>query len=117
MSWFHGGVRDLKPGDMLLPPSETGNATLQQYADRLDGGEVMRRDRVYLTRDPDAAATYAMVLPYGDVYEAEPQGAVEPDPDCRVPGYGIQCERAVVTRVVRRRVPLPIPRPKRRRRA
>lgn len=35
----------------------------------------------------------------GVIYEVEPLGAIEADPDCTLPGLSFQCERA---RVVRR---------------
>src|SRR5690242_20425119 len=112
MVWFHGGVRDLKPGDLLLPPSETGCSTLLKYAEK-HSESTQRADRVYLTNDPKFAGLFASVYPYGDVYEAEPVGEWWTDSDALVPGIAIECERARVVAVVKRRVsPKPRPRKK-----
>lgn len=106
--WFHGGVPGLEPGALLLPPSETGNATLGQYGDRVAAetgtANPHRSDRVYLTSDVRMAVPYAGVVPDGDVYEAVPLGRIEPDPDCRQPGLSVQCARARIVRVIRRGV-------------
>jgi hypothetical protein len=71
MPWFHGGIPGLNVGDELLPPSQTGKPTLLDYS-REFAANTQRDDRVYLTRDPKAAALYAFGYPRGDVYEAEP---------------------------------------------
>lgn len=105
MPWFHGGKPGLNVGDELLPPSQTGNATLLAYCDDWPDPE-RRAFRVFLTRDPRDAASYAAVLPGGDVYEAVPIGPTEPDPGCIVPGHAIQCARARIIRVTRRGVTL-----------
>ena len=105
-TWFHGGVPGLARGALLLPPSETGNAALLHYAREVAGASAPQRaDRVYLTREYLLACVYAGMLPGGDVYEAVPEGAIEPDPDCALPGLSIQCARARVVRVARRGVP------------
>ena len=64
---------------------------------------VARKDRVYLTTDADAAMTIALFAPRKGavaVYEVEPIGAVEADPDCRTAGFSFQCASAKVLRVV-----------------
>jgi len=104
VKWFHGGVPGLDVGDMLVSPSEHGKqATFSQYR-HLPGAEVMRQDRVYAVRDKVAAAMYAGMYPHGDVYEVELLGEQRDDPDCTVPGYSVECERARIVGVVRRRV-------------
>lgn len=102
--YFHGGVRKLKVGERILPPKNTGAASNADY-----GGEgVTRRDRVYLHVDVDQARLYACMYPpngRGWVYEAEPLGDIELDPDYKgPPGESISCPRARVVRVVERNV-------------
>ena len=58
-----------------------------------------RRDRVYVTTSQAAALLYAASVKRGVLYECEPMGGLEPDPDCLVPGLSWQCEKA---RVIRR---------------
>lgn len=100
--WFHGGVPGLYPGDMIRPPSETGAATQADY-----GNPVCDRGRVYLTTDLRVAAlmagTYRMRGEQrGDVYEVEPVGDLEPDPDYHGDDerLSVSAERAQILRVV-----------------
>lgn len=100
MRYFHGGIPGMKPGALILPPATTGTErTLAEYSEQL-GGEHVRRDRVYLATARDVAKAYAAFYPDGALYEVEPRGALEPDPDCYVPGLSWQCEAAVVLAVV-----------------
>lgn len=91
-TYYHGGIPGLLPGQFILPPAETKQASLSDYG----AGGIHRRDRVYVTTDPQAAALYAAMHPSkkGVVYQVEPQGELEPDPDCREPGLSFQCDRA-----------------------
>jgi hypothetical protein len=71
--------------------------------------DVIQRDRVYLTSDPDEACVFAAMNPSGMlgwVYEVEPFGDTEPDPDYTGPASVVSCTRARVRRVVRRDVRL-----------
>jgi hypothetical protein len=112
VSWFHGGIPGLEPGDLILPPRETGVLTI---------GEVLKRhapavwlaagyakddpSRVSLTRDLAEAKYHAVlwsVTPWregaGHVYRVEP--AERP---VRVPGWlESTCSQATVTEVVTR---------------
>ena len=95
-TYYHGGVGGLLPGDQLVPPgdSEVSQANF--------GNALVRRDRVYLTTNLDAAVLFAWGYPYGagDVYECELLGPVEPDPDYRgEDGGSVQCARALIVRV------------------
>jgi hypothetical protein len=53
-----------------------------------------RDDRVYLTRSIDGARFFASAAPNPVVYEAVPEGEIEPDPDCTEPGLSIACQKA-----------------------
>lgn len=99
---WHGGKPGLTVGDMVLPSSVTGvePATLG-VAERLGGdAETVRRDRVYVTSDRQVATAYAAMFPNGALYEVEPVGTVEPDPDCLVEGLSWRAPAARVVRVV-----------------
>lgn len=98
--YYHGGVRGLKKGDKIQPPTITGNSTLLQYARELSPDGPQREDRVYLTTDKKAARLYASVMPRGDVYEVIPDGELEDDPDCKVVGLSYQCTSATIKRVI-----------------
>jgi hypothetical protein len=102
-TWYHGGYPGLAPGDILLPPDESGAThTLSQYAQRLGAPHGTRRDCVYLTNVQQVARAHAAMYPDGALYECEPDGSVEPDPDA--PGLSVMVERARIVAVVRPRV-------------
>jgi hypothetical protein len=98
---WHGGVPGLAPGALVLPSAVTGvePATLGRVAELGGDAETTRRDRVYVTSDRQVAAAYAALFPNGALYEVEPVGPVEPDPDCLVPGLSARCLSARVVRV------------------
>ncbi|MEE1774482.1 hypothetical protein PUR34_41505 [Streptomyces sp. JV185] len=102
MAYFHGGVPGLKPGDRILPPDNTGTTRrLSTYADEVNGPAHARRtDIVYLTTDRHVASAYAALHPDGALYRVDPEGEVEPDPDCFEPGLSWQCPAATVVAVV-----------------
>lgn len=97
---YHGGARRLDRVGLILPPARTGALSLAEYA------PVTRRDRVYLTADTLVAHMYALMVGRGDVYEVEPLGEIEPDPDYRgsadTPSF--QTPMARIVRVVARNV-------------
>lgn len=96
-TYYHGGPEGLTE---VLPPSVTGMPSCADY----DDTGVIRRDRVYIITVAGEAEDFAMFAPTrGDVcvYEVVPVGAVEPDPDCLVPGVSFCCEAARVVRVVK----------------
>lgn len=74
---YHGGARRLDRVGLILPPARTGARSLAEYG----GAGVTRRDRVYLTADSDVAHMFALMAGRGDVYEVEPIGDLERDPD------------------------------------
>ncbi len=95
--YYHGGRPGRARGAYLLPPSITRAPSLSEYG----AAGVHRRDRVYMTTSIEAAALYAAGWPKGVIYECEPIGALEPDPDCTEPGLSYQCERARVLRLIK----------------
>ncbi|MER6976021.1 hypothetical protein [Streptomyces carpinensis] len=99
---FHGGVPGLRPGDRVLPPIATGvEHTLTGTAQALGASpEHARGDRVYVTIGRDVARVYAAVKPDGALYQVEPDGPLEVDPDCEVPGVSFACQAAAVVRVI-----------------
>ena len=109
---YHGGAPGRKPGDLLLPPAETGYRTVEQRWREELGADVRpwmepdrnRADRVYLTARRDLAEAYAMCHELtrggggpGVLYLAEPVGELEDDPD--LPGLSFQCASARVLRI------------------
>jgi hypothetical protein len=101
--FFHGGTRKLRRGGILLPPAKSGAPSSADFG--ADG--VCRRDRVYVTDDLDQARMFAILAPpkgHGSVYEVEPLGDLEPDPDFRGETGSWQVSMARVLRVVERRV-------------
>jgi Rifampin ADP-ribosyl transferase len=101
---FHGGTRKLHRGDVLLPPERTGAPTTADFG----AAGVCRPDRVYLTTDLEAARLFAIMAPpkgNGSVYEVEPIGDLEVDPDYLAEdesAYAVPMAR--ILRVVERRV-------------
>lgn len=107
-AWYHGGVRGLRLGSEVLPPTMSGvKAGADYLPDSIDAGHV-RRDRVYIGT-AEVAALFAAMYPHpmgGTIYEVEPVGPVEPDADYGGDdGASAQCARAVVVRVL---PPLPL---------
>lgn len=101
MRFFHGGIPDLEPGDLVLPPATTGTTrTLAEYSEQLADSGHVRRDRVYVTTGRDIARVYAAFYPDGALYEVTPEGDLEADPDCAVPGVSFECPAARVLRVI-----------------
>lgn len=98
-TYFHGVYPGLSAGDEILPPILTGAPSCSEYG----GAAVHRRDRVYITVSPEAALIYAAMHPsnHGKVYAVNPFGTIEPDPDCKMPKFSFQCEKAIVMAVVK----------------
>ncbi len=96
LRYFHGGPRGLK---MILPPVKTGAPSCSSYGAHL----VHRRDRVYFTVEQEAALLCAALHPSGagTVYEVEPIGIIEADPDGLQPDHSFQAEAARVVREIR----------------
>ena len=93
MILFHGGPAGLTE---ILPPRVTG-AVMSTGAIRPD---LATADRVYLTSDERAARFFAAMAPARNVcvYEVEPLGDLEHDPDCNEPGLSYAAPSARVIR-------------------
>jgi len=97
-SYFHGGTPDLRVGDYVLPPTETGAPSLASYG----AAGICRRDQVYVATDVTAAVMYAATHPSGrgKVYQVEPIGEVTADPDCQITGLSYSCAKARIVAVM-----------------
>lgn len=87
--FWHGGAAGRRPGDLLLPPdrSSATNTTADHAPEEAGTTGRARRDRVYLTTAHDWATLYACSHgKNGRIYEVEPIGDLEVDPDYEGPG-------------------------------
>ncbi|WNI19140.1 hypothetical protein [Actinacidiphila sp. ITFR-21] len=102
MAYFHGGIPGLRRGDRILPPDATGTEhRLSAHAEELGAfGHATRTDVVYLATERQVARAYAAGYPDGALYQVQPDGEVEPDPDCLAPGVAWQCTGATVVAVI-----------------
>lgn len=91
--YYHGGPRGLR--GFILPPSETKKLSTSDIV----ANRVHRRDRVYVATDIYGAGLYAIVHDAGVIYEVIPEGDLEPDPDCDLPGLSFSCLRARIVTV------------------
>lgn len=98
-TYWHGGRPGIQRGAFILPPSITKARSLSEFG----AAGVCRTDRVYVTTSRAAAIMYAAGVKRGVIYECEPMGQIEPDPDCTEPGLSWQCERARVIRCIKPR--------------
>lgn len=97
--YWHGGFPGLRPGDFIVSAIESGTTrSLTGYGTQ-PGYSVdhVRPDRVHLTAERASAKAFAAAYPDGALYQAEPIGEIEPDPDA--PAEAIRCERARVITV------------------
>lgn len=102
--YYHGGPGGIALLDWIQPPTVTGCKSSAEYGPeefRSRVRAVHRTDRVYVTTNATAAAMFAAAFPDGTVYEVEPHGELEPDPDCSLAGLSYACERAQVLRKMR----------------
>jgi len=87
--YWHGGAPGRRPGDLLLPPAETGVRSRREDSERAGFGNITQRiDLVYFTVDRNLARACAGLWndPTGRVgggahYHVEPVGDVLDDPD------------------------------------
>lgn len=107
---FHGGVPGKQVGELLVPADRLG----AQYTYAFAEATTYDPTWVYATTDVGVADAYASryltadghVIP-GDVYEIEPGGRVEVDPDYDMfAGAFLRCPQARITAVVARAVVL-----------
>jgi len=93
--YWHGGRAGLEPGTILIPKSEAelSDADMTHYdLQRGYGMNVTSPERVYFSSNREFARGYAgriqgresetgIVFQHGALYEVEPIGEIEPDPD------------------------------------
>lgn len=103
IKFYHGGVKGLKIGDLVLPMSATGKSNTRNYftSEQIKAGHGLAH-KVYVTSDLYAAKAYASTMPFGDVYLVEPLGVLQDDIDA--PGVSFCCDYAKVISIVQRRV-------------
>ena len=97
IKYYHGGKRGIPRNAFILPPIITKARSLAEFG----AAGVTRLDRVYVTTEIQAALLYAAGCKNGVIYECEPLGTIEPDPDCRLAGLSYQCEKARVIRIIK----------------
>ena len=95
--YYHGGSLGIRRFAHVLPPVITGALST---ADTGAHG-VCRKDRVYITTDINAAKLFASANQQPCVYEVDPIGTLEDDPDCSQKGLSFQCQKARVKRIFR----------------
>ncbi|ORA60945.1 hypothetical protein [Mycobacteroides franklinii] len=114
VAYFHGGVPGKTPGDRLYSANELGLQFEYNLPWFQGNGARYDHNKVYLSSHLGTAIGYAAryrdrvgnPLP-GWVYEVEPVGPVEPDPDYgagAIPGLALYCSGAVVVNVIERDV-------------
>ncbi|MCI3271425.1 hypothetical protein [Streptomyces cylindrosporus] len=105
--YFHGGIPDLKPGDLITPHAPNvvdgcaicaAKAAGQQPV--VEGLGVVdplteRTDRVYVTSDREYARFYASKYPLGDLYVIQPVGELEPSMEDHFPSWTVLAARVV----------------------
>ena len=96
VKFYHGGAPGLSE---ILPPIETGSSCSSDYG----AGHVHDRKKVYITTDPNAALIFAALHPSRDgvVYQVEPYGEIENDPDCDQDDLSFQCDGAIIVGIKR----------------
>lgn len=99
--YYHGGLPGRARGTFLLPPNFTKVRSMARLLKEEADGVVLREDRVFVTTSRDAALMFASGWRRGVIYEVEPIGLLEPDPDCSMPGLSWQCEKARVLRIIK----------------
>lgn len=95
--YYHGGRAGLQRGTFLLPPTITKAASCSLFGAQ----GIHRKDRVYVSTMLRVAVLFAAGQRNGTIYQCEPDGPIEDDPDCHVPGISFQCTRARITKVIR----------------
>lgn len=113
---WHGGAPGRQPGDLLLPPSETGLAYTRATMSAEKGfqGQIAQSSAlVYVTTDRELARAYAsgwsldgLTLGGGSLYRVDAD-ELEPDQDLlSLPGVSFQTAQARVLTVYDAYVPL-----------
>ena len=92
--YFHGGNAGLKVGQYILPPAETGAPQNGSVPSHIRG-----KDHIYMVRDFVEAAPWAAHHRSPIIYQVEPEGDVENDPDVEKPGLSYRCPKAKIVAV------------------
>lgn len=106
--YWHGGVPDLKPGDLITPGHVRNTHPGCRYCEaRSDGAAVVapdgslidaptgRPDRIYITADRDYARFYASLWGRGDLYRVEPVGPCERSTEDHFETWCVESARVV----------------------
>lgn len=101
MTWYHGGPAGIR--GLILPASVTGVRNATDLCPELDTQHV-RRDRVFLTNSLIHALMFASVQERPMIYEVEPLGELEPDPDFQASDE-VEHVQTTYARIVRRHRP------------
>lgn len=107
MTFYHGGNAGIADGDRIEPPSKTGARSTADIAqeDAASGMEYaqpahvakLRKDVIYVTPMFKIACLFASAHPKPTVYQVQPIGLLEADPDWfGEPGLSLMCKAAVV---------------------
>jgi len=96
-TYYHGGRAGIQRGAFLLPPDITKARSCAEFG----AAGICRTDRVYITTSLAAAVLFSAGSRNGQVYEVEPIGAVEQDPDCLLPGLSYQVAKARVLKIIK----------------
>jgi hypothetical protein len=91
--YFHGENKGLRIGEYLLPPATTA---AESTSDLVNTHGNHRTDRVYVTIIFKDAQMFAAPNRKPVVYEVEPEGTLEDDPDDTLPGRSYACEKAKI---------------------
>jgi hypothetical protein len=104
--WFHGTTAKLQPGQYIVSPKESRNAKAKFSTKAVPGKHKLAtydRSKVYVTNNYDTAYVFATpqkpTPQTGYVYEVEPIGELQRDPDITNPAFGAHAVEAA--RVIR----------------
>ena len=86
----------MRVGEYILPPAKTKALSTSQLVDT-HGNH--RTDRVYVTTAFTDAQMFAAPNRKPVVYEVEPEGSLEDDPDCKILGRSYACEKAKIVSI------------------
>lgn len=100
---FHGGVPDLRVGDLIVPGRERRHHDGCPWCEARNQGEAhlgmdgpsQHVDRVYLTSNRLYAKYYASLWGRGDLYQVEPVGEVEKSTEDTVETFMAAAARVV----------------------
>jgi len=105
---WHGGIPDLKPGDLITPhpPNIVDGCAIcaakargeQPHLPGIPGVVdplTERPDRVYITPDREYARFYASKYPTGDLYVVEPVGDMETSTEDPFPTIVVPAARVI----------------------